>query len=209
MTDDTGSTSYRFCPNCGVEAISGLAFCGACGHSLTKPPEAAAGLESRHTEPVVPTPAGSSPLPSQAFEARSPSNIEVVQWKSTAVILRSDASPRAFMDAISSAIESADYPITERNYADMKITFESRGISWKSWSGDVTTVLISPEAGGSRATFTSKGKPSGTIRISMKSNATTWVARIAPDFGPLWNGPDHGTGEIKGHGALGRRGAKE
>ena len=34
--------------------------------------------------------------------------------------------------AIAGAVEAAGYPITERNYADMQLCFESRGISWKS-----------------------------------------------------------------------------
>jgi hypothetical protein len=115
--------------------------------------------------------------------------VESEQWKSSAVILRSDATPRAFLDAIANALESVEYPITERNYGDLKLVFESRGISWKSWSGDVTTVLVSATATGSKASFTSKAKPSGTSRIALKANATTWVERIIPGFGQLWRGP--------------------
>jgi hypothetical protein len=93
------------------------------------------------------------------------------------------------MESIAQAVEAVEYPVTERSYADLKLTFESRGVSWKSWSGDVTTVLVSPMTHGSKATFTSKGKPSGTARVAMKSNAMTWVGRVVPGFGSLWRDP--------------------
>ncbi len=114
--------------------------------------------------------------------------IESEQWSARAVILRSDGAPKAFLDAIAHAVEAAEYPITERSYADLKLCFESRGMSWKSYSGDITTVLLAPTEGGSRATFTSKGKPSGIARVQAKANATTWVGRIVPGFGKLWKG---------------------
>ncbi len=114
--------------------------------------------------------------------------IEAEQWASKGVVLRSDGSPKAFLDVIVKAVEVAGYPVTERNYTDMKVTFESRGMSWKSWSGDVTTVLVSPNSIGSEATFTSKGKPSGALRVQARANATTWVERLVPGFGNLWRG---------------------
>jgi hypothetical protein len=59
-------------------------------------------------------------------------------------------------------------------------------------------VLITSVAGGSKATFTSKGKPSGMARVSRKANATTWVERIVPGFGSLWVVPDlRGTGTAR------------
>lgn len=115
--------------------------------------------------------------------------VEPGQWGSRAVVLRSDGSPRALLDVIAQAVEAVEYPITERSYTDLTLVFESRGVSLKSWSGDVTTVIISPTAEGSKATFTSKGKPSGLARIQMKSNATTWTGRIVPGFGSLWRDP--------------------
>jgi hypothetical protein len=137
--------------------------------------------------------------------------IESEKWTSTAVVLRSDGTPTAFLDAITQAIETAGYPITERSYADLRLCFESRGVSWKSWSGDATTVLVTSITGGSKATFTSKGKPSGTLRTSLKANATTWVERIVPGFGSLWVGPDlQGTGTVRSPvGPTARRKRKE
>lgn len=130
---------------------------------------------------------GPGPTASTSME-RPVTQINYQQWTGRAVSLISDGAPRAFLDVIAAAVERAGYPITERSYADMKLTFESRGISWTSWSGDVTTVLITPLEGGSRATFTSKGKPSGPLRVQMRVNATTWVGRILPGFGHLWKG---------------------
>ena len=116
--------------------------------------------------------------------------IEIAQWRTSTVVLKSDGSPRAFLDSIGRARRSdQDTPITERSYDDLKLCFESRGVSWKSWSGDVTTVLVTPAEGGSRATFTSKGKPSGPLHVQMKAKATTWVWRLVPGFGDLWKGP--------------------
>jgi hypothetical protein len=114
--------------------------------------------------------------------------IEPKQWNSRVVTLQSDGSPREFLDVIAHAVEAAQYPITERSYADLKLCFESRGISWKSWSGDTTTVLVAPLDGGSTATFTSRGKPSGALRVQAKANAKTWVERLVPGFGDLWKG---------------------
>ena len=110
-----------------------------------------------------------------------------VRWEHVVVILQSDGAPRAFFDTIAFAAEAVHYPVTERSYADLKLCFESRGISWKSWSGDVTTVLVSAIPGGSKATFTSKGKPSGAIRLQMNASAITWVNRLVPGFGSLWS----------------------
>jgi hypothetical protein len=134
-----------------------------------------------------PPPPTATQTPAIDFE-RKVSRIEVEKWSPKGVVLRSDGSPRALLDAIAVAIETAQYPVTERSYADLRLVFESRGMSWKSWSGDVTTVLVSPIEGGSRASFISKGKPSGPYRVQARSNAITWVSRLKPGFGELWLG---------------------
>ncbi len=142
--------------------------------------------------PPPPPPQSTAPLQAPPAATESPvTRIEPEQWNPRSVVLKSDGSPSAFLDAIASAIESVEYPITERSYADLRLTFESRGRSWKSSSGDVTTVLVSPIVRGSRATFTSKGKPSGLTRVQRKVDVTTWTGRILPGFGTLWRDPGH------------------
>ena len=124
------------------------------------------------------------------------SSIDAEKWDKKSVILIADGGPRAFLDLIAQAVEASDFPITDKNYGDLKLTFESRGMTWKSYSGDVTTVFVSATQEGSRATFTSKGKPSGLARVQMKANATTWVGRITTGFGDLWKGQRHVYGPI-------------
>lgn len=114
------------------------------------------------------------------------------EWKKV-VTLESDGSPKAFLDAIASAIQAVGLPVVDRDLANLHLTFESKGVTWKSWSGDVTSVLVSSDPKGSIATFTSKGKPSGALRLQQSVNARTWVSRIVPGFGELWKGPPPAT----------------
>jgi hypothetical protein len=93
---------------------------------------------------------------------------------------------RNLLDAIGAAVESVGLPIVGRSYADLTLTFESKGISAKSWSGDTTTVVVTPSEAGSRASFMSKGKPSGLLRVQSKVRASKWVERLIPGFGQLW-----------------------
>jgi hypothetical protein len=112
--------------------------------------------------------------------------IKESQWKKI-VVLASDGSPRAFLDTIAAAIQSVGLPVVDRDYANLALVFESKGVTWKSWSGDRISVIVSSDDGtGSIATFTAKGKPSGTLRVQQSVNARTWVERIIPGFGNLW-----------------------
>jgi hypothetical protein len=119
---------------------------------------------------------------------RDVSEIVPVRWKKV-VTLGSDGSPRAFLDAIADAVERVGLPMVQRDYEHMTLRFESKGMTWKSWTGDQTVVVVSATPTGSEATFTSKGKPSGLLRVEQSANARTWVNRIVPGFGSLWKEP--------------------
>lgn len=106
------------------------------------------------------------------------------------VVLASDGSPRAFLDAIANAVQYAQLPIVNRDYANLTLIFESKGVTWKSWSGDQVSVVVAAAGTGSLATFTAKAKPSGMMRLQLGVNASTWVERIIPGFGELWNAWD-------------------
>ncbi len=114
--------------------------------------------------------------------------IELVTWENV-VVLHSDGSPRAFLDVIVESVQTAGLVIATLDHENSMLRFESKGVSWKSWSGDETMVLVTSDGDGSRATFTSKGKPSGPLRLQMSVNARTWVWRLVSGFGALWQGP--------------------
>jgi len=114
--------------------------------------------------------------------------IEPATWKKV-VVVQSDGSPRALLDTIATAVQGAGLPLVQRDYENLTLRFESKGVTWKSWSGDETTVVVSPNNDGSQAMFTSKGKPSGPLRLQQSVNARTWVFRLVPGFGDLWKGP--------------------
>lgn len=113
------------------------------------------------------------------------SEIVVGDWKKV-VTSRSDGSPRAFLDVIATAVQQAGLPVVERDYNNLTLRFESKGMSMKSWSGDQTVVVVSKAPSGSDATFTSKSKPSGPYRVQQGVNARKWVSRLIPGFGELW-----------------------
>jgi hypothetical protein len=116
---------------------------------------------------------------------RPVSEILSVDWNKV-VTLKSDGSPRAFLDAIADAVQGVGLPLVDRDYDNLTLRFESKGMTWRSWSGDETVVIVDATPSGSEATFTSKGKPSGTMRLQLSANARTWVSRIIPGFGELW-----------------------
>jgi hypothetical protein len=51
--DDHEVGTYRFCPECGTQALDKAKFCGECGQSLLKPPLVPADLEPPHLSPPV------------------------------------------------------------------------------------------------------------------------------------------------------------
>lgn len=118
----------------------------------------------------------------------SVTRIKPMAWKKV-VTLESDGSPRALLDAIATAVQNVGLPIVDRDFENLTLRFESKGVSWKSWSGDTTSVIVSSNPSGALATFTSKGKPSGMLRVQQSVNAWTWVDRLIPGFGDLWKGP--------------------
>jgi len=104
------------------------------------------------------------------------------------VVLVSDGSPRAFLDIISKAANKMGLPLIDRDYNNLTLTFESKGMTMRNMSGEVTTVAVTEEDSGSSATFISKGKPTGILRIQPSANASKWVERIIPGFGSLYRG---------------------
>jgi hypothetical protein len=109
-------------------------------------------------------------------------------WKKV-VVLQSDGSPRTFLDAIADAVQKAGLPLVDRDFENLTLRFESKGVTGWSWSGDETNVVISAAPVGSVATFTSKGKPSGPFRVQKSVDARKWLDRIVSGFGDLWKGP--------------------
>jgi hypothetical protein len=105
------------------------------------------------------------------------------------VVLVSDGSPRAFLDVIAAAIQKAGLPIVDRDFDNLTLRFESKGVTAWSWSGDQTTVTVSPDSVGALATFNSKGKPTGPLRLQKSIDARKWIDRIVPGFGDLLKGP--------------------
>ena len=120
-------------------------------------------------------------------EAPSVTWVRPRDWKKV-VTLESDGSPRALLDAIAKAVQNVGLPVVERDVENLTLRFESTGVSWKSWSGDSTSVIVSSDPVGAVATFTSKGKPSGLLRVQQSVNARTWVGRVVPGFGDVWKG---------------------
>jgi hypothetical protein len=102
--------------------------------------------------------------------------------------LRSDGSPRALLDIISSAVQSVGLPLTDRDYGNLTLRFESKGMTGWSWSGVETYVAVAPDGEGSVATFTSKSKPSGPLRVQASASAKKWVIALVPGFGEIWKG---------------------
>src|SRR5262245_54250401 len=62
-------------------------------------------------------------------------------WKKV-VTLESDGAPRAFLDAIADAVQRANLPLVDRDFENLTLRFESKGMSGWSWSGDETNVVI-------------------------------------------------------------------
>ena len=120
------------CPFCTKEIPDDATQCSSCGKLLL---DTAPGST-----------AGNTPV----------TRIQPERWSAGAVVLRSDGTARALLDVIATAAESAGYPITHRSYPDMTLHFESRGMTWNSFAGDVTTVLVTQAPDGARATFTSR-----------------------------------------------------
>lgn len=114
--------------------------------------------------------------------------IEPATWEKV-VVLHSDGSRRAFLDAIVGSVQAAGLVIANLDHENSTLRFESKGATWTSWSGDETNVLVTSDGDGSRASFNSKGKPSGPLRLQQSVNARTWVWRLVPGFGELWQGP--------------------
>jgi hypothetical protein len=100
--------------------------------------------------------------------------------------LRSDGSPQAFLEGIALAVQRVGLPVAERDYENLTLRFESKGMTAWSWSGDETYVVVRPDGSGSAATFTSKGKPSGPFRMQARVSTAKWIERLIPGFGELW-----------------------
>jgi hypothetical protein len=102
--------------------------------------------------------------------------------------LRSNGSRRAFLDVISDAVQAAALPISDRDYENGTLTFESKRMTAMSWSGDEVFVLVTPDGEETTATFTSKSKASGPFRVQYRVSAQKWVEKLLPGFGELWQG---------------------
>jgi hypothetical protein len=136
-------------------------------------------------------PSGELPVetdPGSAAGNTPVTKIQSERWTGRAVVLRSDGTAGALLDVIATAVAKAGYPITQRSYSDMTLRFESGGVTWNSFAGDVTTVVVTQGPDAVRATFTSLGKPFGLTR-AQRVKATKWVTRLIPAFGDLWSGP--------------------
>src|ERR1017187_1166021 len=151
------------CPFCSAALTDHAIKCGACGKSLFA-------TDPSSTAPNTPV-----------------TTIRPEKWSSGVVVLRSDGTARALLDVIATAVASAGYPITQRSYSDMTLRFESGGVTWNSFAGDLTTVVVTQGPDGVRATFTSLGKPFGLTR-AQRVKATKWVTPLIPGFGGLWSG---------------------
>ena len=110
-----------------------------------------------------------------------------IEW-GRVVVLQSDGSATQFLDAICAAAQAVKLPVTERSYDNLMLTIESKGATWRGFSGERTVVVLTPTPEGSKATFTSKTKPSGLARVELKVPARKWVELLIPGFGDVWNG---------------------
>ena len=119
---------------------------------------------------------------------RPVTRIKPREWKKV-VSVESDGSPRAFLGTIADAVQKVGLPIVHRDFENLTLRFESKGMTGWSMSGDETMVVLSPDPVGAVATFASKGKPTGMYRFQKSVQASKWVNRLVPGFGELWKGP--------------------
>ena len=72
--DDLDGGRYGFCPTCGMRAVAGFSFCGACGRSLLRAVGSTPVVEAQPTEPALSTESAShrTPSPSSGTPVQSP-----------------------------------------------------------------------------------------------------------------------------------------
>lgn len=95
-----------------------------------------------------------------------------------APVLSSDGNRVLFTQELVTAIKASNLIFVSHDPGSGVIKCETSGLTWHSWSGEDITIEISETTDGSAATFRSKGKPSGAMRLSYATNAMKYVEEL-------------------------------
>ena len=95
--------------------------------------------------------------------------------------MQTDGTISELIDCIASGINRSEYVLLAADKNSGILKFETPGITWRSWAGEVVSVSFNLLSNGLVcATFQSRTKPQGLLRLESQTNAEKYFIEIWP-----------------------------